>query len=229
MQSFRQMLTAASQEQPTMTRSGTPWDGVLGEFCDWLNETYGEFLVAALTDSSAPQVRHLKLWPRGQRNAQSIVLSVYITEKTARILGRDMPDFKTMEEFQEYLASFVGLPAFRASIEALKESASQPVVGALRMGASWKTPAILADITVEVPPDQQRLLADASEEASQRVDQLYVKPVGPTGLGRGRYAAQNELSWLVAGGYALYIENHAPEPDGRIRLSGVPVPSSKLD
>jgi hypothetical protein len=223
------MLTAASTEGPARTRPATQWDGILGEFRDWLNEIYGEFLKASLTESAAPRVRHVKLWPRGQRNAQSIMLSVYVTETSARVLGKETPELKTEEDFKQYLAEFVRLPGFHDSLETFKEVASQPVEGLLRVGADRNT-AVLADVAVEGPPDQQHRLADASETMPpEHIDRLYVVLPAERVWG-GTYNAQTKPIWLLAGGYALLIDDgsDAKELDGRIWLSGTPVPSSKL-
>jgi hypothetical protein len=230
MQNFRRMLTEASKQEPTVTWPETRWSAVLKEFCDWLNEEYREFLRASLVDSTAPYVRYLKLWPRGQRNASTTILSVYMTKTKARVLGKDTPEFKAVDEFQSYLAELLRLPAFRHSLKSFKELANQPVLGALRVGASWKAASLLADITVEVRPDQQHKLADASEATPpEKIERLYVQPVGPTPLGRATYPSKHKPIWLVSGGYVLEIEKDALESDGRIRLSGLPVPSDKLD
>jgi hypothetical protein len=218
MQNFRDKLTAASQAQ----RAVTQWDRVLADFRDWLNETYGGFLRASLTDSAAPRVRLLRVWPRGQRNVQSVLFSVYVTESNARVLGQETVVFATEGDLESYLADLVQNPAFRATLEALEEAASQPVSGALLVHAD-RTARILPDVTVEVPADEQRKLADASEKASPpRIDALHVKRTGG-----GRYEpANNKPVWLVAGGYALELEHDELEADGRIRLSGTPVPPS---
>jgi hypothetical protein len=225
------MLTAASQDEPARNDAATRWDPILKEFRDFLNEQYGEFLRVALTNGAAPHVRHLKLWPRGQRNVQSSILSVYVTNDSARVLG-DAPELRTEEELQEWLTSFLRRPTFRSSLEELREIASQPVVGVLRVGADRKASSLLADVTVRISPDQQYRLADAAEATPvQRIEQLYVEPAGRTILGRGTYTAQTKPIWLVAGGYALEIEpgSDAQEADGRIRLSGMPVPAGALD
>lgn len=222
---FRQMLTAASQEGPSATR----WDRVLMEFLDWLNEQYGTFLRASLTDSAAPRVRHVKLCPRGQRNMQSILLSAYVTEASARVIGQETAVFKTEDDFEKYLAEFVRLPAFHASLETLKELALQSVMGVLRVGVS-RHAALLADVTVEVPADEQYRLGDASEATPpRRLEQLRVMQAQPTALGRGRYApGQNKPNWLLAGGYALHIESDSLAHDGSILLSGEPVTPKAL-
>jgi len=228
MQDFREMLTAASAEEPAKTWPATRWDRILGEFREWLNEAYGNFLKASLTDSAAPRVRHVKLWPRGRRNAQSIMLSVYVTETSVRVLGEETPELKMEEDFKQYLADFVRLPAFHASLESFRQLASEPVEGVLRVGAD-RSKALLADVAVNVPPDQQHRLADAAETTSpEHIDRLYVVPSERTR--GGIYTAQTKPIWLLAGGYALEIDDgsDAKESDGRIRLSGTPVPSSKL-
>ena len=228
MQNLRDMLNAASTEAPARSWPCTQWDGLLEEFCGWLNEKYGSFLRAALAESAAPRVRHVKIWPRGQRNTQSIILSVYMTDVIARVLGKDTPELKTESEFNQYLADFVRLPAFHASLDAFKELASQPVEGVLRVGANRNTP-LLADVAVQVPPDQQHRLADASEATRpEHIDRLYVLP---SSRGRGgAYNSQTKPAWLVAGGYALSIDHgsDSKDSDERIWFDGTPVPVSKL-
>jgi hypothetical protein len=219
MQNFRDRLTAASQAQ----RAETRWDRVLAEFCDWLNERYRDFLRASLSDSAAPRVRLLKIWPRGQRNVQSVLFSVYVTETNARMVGQEAPVFDTASDLESYLAEFVQTPAFRATLETLEETASQPVAGALRISEASPHAALLPDIAVEVPPDEQHKLADAAHKTPPpRIEGLHVHRTGG-----GRYEPkQRKPHWLVAGGYALEIESDEPEEDGRIRLSGTPVPAS---
>jgi hypothetical protein len=226
------MLTAASQDEPARHDRATRWDPILEEFCDFLNEKYGAFLRTALRNGAAPHVRHLKLWPRGQRNVQSSILSVYVTDDSARVLGDTTPELKTEMELQQWLTSFLRLPSFRSSLEELREIASQPVMGVLRVSADRKAGSLLADVTVKVPSDQQYRLADAAEATPvQRIEQFYVEPAGRTLLGRGTYTAETKPIWLVAGGYALEIEpgSDAQEGDGRIRLNGTPVPARDLD
>jgi hypothetical protein len=158
-----------------------------------------------------------------------VLLGTYVTEQSARILGQETPVLKTEGDLEKYLADFVRLPAFHESLESLKAIASQPVVGVLRVGASLHAP-LLADVTVDVAAADQHRLADASEATPpQHVGELHVTPVGPTPLGRGTYdPAQRKPHWLVAGGYALQLESDELEADGRIRLSGTPVPPSTL-
>lgn len=228
MQSFREQLTAASSKGPVEGWPPTRWAPILEEFCGWLNDTHGEVLAASLGDSAAPRVHHVKIWPRGRRNQRSIMLSVHLTEDSARVLGAETPELRTEEAFRQFLADFVSLPSFHATIEELKEIVSQPVEGALRAGASWNS-ALLADVAVGVPPDEQRRLADAAEQASPpHIDRLYVVPSSRTR--GGRYSRSTKPIWLVAGGYVLKLDesSDAQEEDGRIRLSGAPIPSSNL-
>jgi len=228
MQNFRDKLTAASAEKPATMWPSTQWNRLLDEFCAWLNESYGSFLRASLADSAAPRVHHVKLWPRGQRNAQSTMLSVYVTDASVRVLGQDTPELKTEDEVQQYLADFIRLPAFRDSLDVLKEIAAQPVEGVLRVGVSRNKP-LLADVAVIVLPEQQYRLADASEKTPpSHIDRLYVMP-SERGRG-GTYTAQTRPAWLVAGGYALAIDegSDTKDADGKIWLSGSPVPSSTL-
>lgn len=230
MTSFRDQLTEASRAAAANGPVRTPWDEVLDEFTTWLEETYGGFMKASLRTGSHPDVRRVIVSPKGRRNESFSLLVVHVTDKVARVLGENTVELKSVDELKSYLTDFVRLPAFRSSLDELKSIAETPVTGALRADVERKARALLADVTVEVPADQQHRLADASEATPvQRIDELYVIPAGPTLLGRGSYSERAELYWLVAGGYALSIEHHARAPDGRIRLSGTPVPATSLD
>jgi len=234
MQSLREMLTEAKKDSSQKTWSDTKWDRILMDFCGWLNEEHKGFLGASLNeawgDYGAPRVRTLRLWPWGQRNVQRTVLAVQTSGETAVVLGGDPCEIREEADFNNWLVDFFRNPRFRDTLETMKDLASQPVEGELRVGADRKMRS-LSDVTVEVPPDQQRRLADASEaKIVGRIDQIYVMPA--TGRVWGAtYSEETKPTWLIAGGYALKIDprSDAPESDGRIRLSGEPVPLSELD
>ncbi len=232
MPTFREQLRAASQEPPVVGGTRTRWDDVFKEFVEFLSEAYGHFLVARVRDSAAPGVRRLVCTPKGHRNEPFVMMIIHATASAVRVLGSTTVEFKSDQEFRDHLLDFIKRPTFKESLGILEEKAMEPVVGVLRSGEmKLRRPSL--DVAVKVEADQQHLLADASEATPRRrVEAMYVAPADRKLLeGQGKYTEQTKPRWLVAGGYALEIDRDGDrlEPDGRIRLEGMPVDPEALE
>lgn len=228
MQNFREAVKQALKGTAVDLPTETPWDEVLREFVTGINENEeGRKVLAFVRRGEAPSVRHLVLAPKGRRDQARVMLSLEATAKVVVVLSGDHREFTDVDGFQDFLIAFARLPDFRSTLETLSKVAAAPVTGFLRFGhATDRSPS--RDIVVEVPAPEQHRLADAAEVSPRKPVKIYVDPKGPSPLGQGVYDAQHPPRWLVAGGYALEIEDSQVEPTGQIKVRGTPLSLEEL-
>lgn len=213
---------AAASVEPEPAQPGTPWDQVLATFVAFLNTTYADALRASCRYGAAPGVVRLVVSPRGQRNHQTPILVLHFTAHTAFVLAERSDEIPSVEALQARLAHMVRSTAFRNTVDFMRKMSQQPVPGVLHAGGIRdRQPS--TDVLVTLSATEQIKLADASEADQTDPITLHATLAGASPAGRGTYAPEAMLRWLVAGGYGLALDmqhGHALEGEGMVRLSG---------
>ncbi len=118
-----------------------------------------EFKIDAFWSDTRSGRHRLSVAPKYQPGRASSMLSVAFDHEGAEVFVNPPRRAKNVDELTRILNDFLSLPAFQETIDELLEQAKFPVEGFLR-----QRPMTISrgDVMFEVPPDQQKGLAEAA-------------------------------------------------------------------
>ena len=217
-----QLQEAFGASNPRKNNEEPHWSrAILDEFAEWITKQSGGRVYARNVGTGVPEGIRLVWGPVNRLTDTNTLLVVLGQGNRAIKLGVEQHLYISREEMQADLVGLVESEAFRESMAELERRAGERVEGFLRSGFPRdRNPK--DDVFVEVPPEEQRRLADAHLGwAGPRVTDLCVRLVGPSPIAKGVFQdRKDKLGWLVSGGVVTKLDLPPHEDGGRLKLSG---------
>ncbi len=195
--SFADEVTKAVTDAETAAPTN-PYRAVLEDLAKGLRQLE---IGADITTGKDPRRLRFTIAPRHRPARSSLMLSFFIDGDALLVFGESQRRMNTPTALEEYLLEFVKLPAFLESIKILREQADEPVEARLR--ASEDLPFMRTDVLVEVKPEDQKRIAEATPGSEMKLDVARIEfPGNATFADPAAYKVLDSAGYRVAIGSA---------------------------